>query len=749
MNLSKESGTYALSGTLDDRCLIQVGTLIEKTCNLKLDYQSKSFFNVEMKNSPKGIKEVHGAINDDGSILTVNFMLTPKIQGGRVDAAALLNKMAELGDKFRTVKAPEGKAEGIWVQANISAKAPMGYARQQVFKSELSALNQLAEELGEVMPENLPDNEQLQALYKKIEGLDAVELIAGGTEYLPPEVKDFAVKTLAYIHGGNSVAIETGYIIMDMYILSAIASCAVNNNMNLGKLNVPMANARMLAEVAVQAPGIVSVPAGIVNLASNSYEVGNEMSGLMNILASSGKAMLFYGTQSQLQGVFAGGQGGENNPLSPVVVHAPKVSLDKLAHFSVAAISKKIGGISKNDHRMLTGAILQGLAPFSKEAQDKVLLQVTNHCTRAYDQNRDIDSEFVMNYAKTLLNCRETLAGLNGHGRIGRTNEVQTNWVEELANPGLFNYFRSEIFAQDLALRKLCDRLCMEVLTKPIHLPVAYCAQGTPGTGKSESSIMLSRRLGIPHINIDAASMPDSYTASAQLLGSGRGIVGSYQAGRLEQAAKCHTGAVVEISDLDHAPQQVRSVLGDLFLQVLSTGEAQSAKGAMFSCANLIFAFTVNLPGGQDESVRKSIGYNRETSRAQLERDVTKQLKQMLSSAFISRIGTPILFDPLDDDVSIVIIENAMRKAVASAAERCGFKQIDISMDLNTARQAHKTLSADTVSGGARVIIEHGRALAAQAFTEVIDKLRTMKFQGLHIRWAENKLMIEAVIEAA
>ena len=139
-----------------------------------------------------------------------------------------------------------------------------------------------------------------------------------------------------------------------------------------------------------------------------------------------------------------------------------------------------------------------------------------------------------------------------------------------------------------------------------------YCAEGTPATGKSESTVLLAEWLGIPYICIDAASMSSSHTAAAQLLGSGRGIVGSYQSGRLEQAAKHHAGAVIEVSDLDHAVPEVRAAMADLFLQILENGEAQSATGAMFSCANLIFVFTMNLPGGQDAKVHQGIGFQKQ-----------------------------------------------------------------------------------------------------------------------------------------
>src|SRR5512137_1250561 len=125
--------------------------------------------------------------------------------------------------------------------------------------------------------------------------------------------------------------------------------------------------------------------------------------------------------------------------------------------------------------------------------------------------------------------ARPHLSGLSPRPRAGRAPEVQERFTRVLTDPGLLPFLEDHLLAQDQALEQLVSRLVMESLTRPSHQPIRYCAQGPPGTGKSESAVLLAQRLGIPYVNIDAASMPDYYTASSQLLGSGRGIVMSYQ----------------------------------------------------------------------------------------------------------------------------------------------------------------------------------------------------------------------------
>ena len=169
-------------------------------------------------------------------------------------------------------------------------------------------------------------------------------------------------------------------------------------------------------------------------------------------------------------------------------------------------------------------------------------------------------------FVSDAIAASETLGGLATRPRTGRDPHVQTHFVTQLTDVALLPYLADKLYGQTPALTILVERLRTEVMARAHHQPMRYCAQGTPGTGKSCSAVMLADRLDVPYVNIDAASMPDYYTASAQLLGSGRGIVGSFQAGRLEQAAKHHRGCVVEVSDIDHAPPTVRGPLADLFL---------------------------------------------------------------------------------------------------------------------------------------------------------------------------------------
>jgi len=197
------------------------------------------------------------------------------------------------------------------------------------------------------------------------------------------------------------------------------------------------------------------------------------------------------------------------------------------------------------------------------------------------------------------------------------------------------------------------------------------------------------------------------------------------------------------VSDLDHAVPAVRSVIADLFLQVLETGEAQSASGAMFSCANVIFAFTMNLPGGMDEAIRKGIGFNNSPGRSDVSKRVASEIKTMLSSAFLSRIGTPILFEPLEDEALGVILENGIRTAIFSAAENLHFPILGVVLDKGLGKCLIGSLETSITASGARGLLEHGRSLAAKAFLQLQQSNRKISEKTLFVHMTpEGKLAI-------
>jgi len=664
----------------------------------------------------RGILAIQGSYKPDDDIVEIVILLVEGSAQARSGVSAVFQKLAALSDRVHCLE-PEIDNDRVALRMLLSVKAAMlSLSRQETFIDELKKLDDLARLLQEEIPSDKTDQE-LEAAYRKVrEVLEPVRPLAQAEPDLEPAHVAWAREILDYLGGAAPVAIAAPSLAFADYAQALLARVTMETGGSLGRLAVPSISTQGLVELVRRAPGFVVVPVESISLGASRYELGNEVRALLATLVAGGRSPIFMGTYEELQGVFHGGQGAASDPLMPVVRHIPDVALPALAEAAVQVASRPHGGLPPARRKELTGWVLAALDGRGDSQQQRILPLVARKVAADYFAGHYPGPGATTGFADRAAALSETFAGLCVHPRAMRTAEVQTAWVRTLASPELLATFREHLLAQDRALEALSRRLAMEVLTRPLHQPLRYCAQGTPGTGKSESAQLLAQVLDVPFVVIDAASMSDAYTVTSQLLGSSRGIVNSYQPGRLEQVAKHHCGAVVEICDIDHAPPPVQSALAALCFQVLENGEAQSSAGGMFSCANIIFAFTMNLPGGMDEAVRRNgIGYNNAPTSRTVMRKIVNEIKGMLSGAFLSRIGTPILFEPLDGDALAAIMERAVAEAVRAAAEHLGRPVPAVVIGAGVGRAVLATLEASVIAFGARAILEHGRALAAEA----------------------------------
>jgi hypothetical protein len=698
--------------------LRQVADLFSKAVSLELKLASDgTSFTLSARSGtqPQGILSAVGRLGDD-AVISVKAEIFSGPEDVRVSAIQFCWLLSSLGEKIRLCPPPDDAAlvGSLWAELKVKA-APMSLLRSGSLLTELKNLNQLAKLLQAELPAAITDS-ALAKLYAELSGtLSPVFPVGVIAPSAAAELFDFGRRTMDFLSAGLCVALAAPYPILLDAALAALALAGRERNRTLGRLELPSINARGLLELARKAPGTIAASVVTLSLGSSPYELGNEAQSMLAGLTEANTPAVFYGRFEDHQAVFHGGQGGLSDPLRPVLIHAPEIPLELLARFAVTAAGRNQGGLPLSALDELAAGVLAALNGLPPAKQMKILPVVSRKAVSAWASGRKLSPAGMAEFASITAGLSETLSGLSARPRAKRSPQVQDLLTRVLTDPALLRYYQEHLLAQDQALLCLVNRLAGEALTRPPHQPIRYCALGTPATGKSESAALLARRLGVPFVNIDAASMSDYHTAAAQLLGSGRGIVGSHQSGRLEQAAKHHAGAVVEVSDIDHAVPAVQSYMSDLFLQVLDAGEAQSSMGPKFSCANLIFAFTMNLPGGLDERIRKSMGFSRTPSRQEVARGMAVEVKSMLSAAFLSRIGTPIVFDPLEGSALVEIVGRAVQNAVRAAAERLGFAVAAVTVDPGAGEAVLATFQSNLASFGARALLEHARGLSARA----------------------------------
>jgi len=652
--------------------------------------------------------------------ITLRVKLAAEVADGcRADLLVLLRTVRALNDNCRIDVEPASAGTGSDIWSELSMRAtPMSMQREATLMAELDKLTQLARALQA----ELPDHQRAPDLSKIYEPMRDVLEPVHPLAQTSADVAEWARVSVDFLMGGATLALalsDDNLSVMD-YALAALAAAGWDRQVTLGRLMVPAVNARGVLEIASKAPGIVVVPASRVSLGSNVYELGSETRSLLSVLASSGRAAIFHGSLAELQAAFGGGQGGGGDPLRPVLRNVPSVAFQELVRFAVAAAGRRHGGIPPAIEEQLAADAHQALDAAQPAERERLLPLVAGRLVRAWSRGGKPSVDALAGYVGNLRAARETLGGICSRPRARRGEEVQERFARVLASPALLDRFREQLVGQDDPLTEFVARLRAECLTRPLHQPLRLCLEGPPASGKSSSVALLADLLDIPLVNIDAASMNDSYTASAQLLGSGRGIVGSHQAGRLEVVARHHRGAVVEVSDLDHAVPSVRSALADLFLQVLETGEAQSATGTMFGCCNLLFAFTMNLPGNRDQELRKHLGFVTRPTPDDIRSDVASEIRHLLSAAFLSRVGSPILFEPLSSRALAAILERAMVSAVRTASERMHLNVADVVCADQVGDAVLSARELDASCSGARGLLELGRSLATEALLALL-----------------------------
>ena len=718
------SDIWSSAGHREAMC--QVTDLCRRGLSLELDLSADGTSFVSRGNRRDGILSLTGKLTDD-SLITLRIALAEGRDSSRVPSGPFFRHLSSLGSRIRICPPVIGAYNEVTLSVELDVKAvPMSVSREAALLNEITHIDELARILQAELPKQDTDKDLLQKYKEFADVLSPVFPFSAEERGELQGLIQWSDEITSLLAGSLSVAIVSSFPVMTDVSLSALASSLGEKGDSLSLFRSPAVGVKNIADLALKAPGRVVFPAMSITLGSNLYDMGKETTSLLAGLEGIQKPGIFTGPMDQLQSVFHGGQGAIHNPLCPVVSHVPEIPLQTLIRFALRSAGRQSGGLSACEEEKLGNRVQDELHHLSSADQKRILPVIAKKTVQNHLSRGKMAGDSSPGYISRILGFTETLAGLSPRPRAARLPEVQERFVKTLTDPGLLAYFQENLLAQDSALEQLVTRLSMEVLTRPLHQPIRYCAQGTPATGKSESAVLLAARLGIPYINIDAASMPDYHTAASQLLGSGRGIVMSYQAGRLEQAAKHHTGVVIEVSDLDHATPSVRSMLADLFLQALETGEAQSATGSMFPLSNVIFSFTMNLPDGADEAVRKGIGFNNSPSQEEVAKRVISEIKMMLSGAFLSRVGTPILFEPLSGDALSTILERTVLTAVTSAASRLGMDLGHIAAAGGIGQRILSSMKKNILSFGARAILEHGRTLAAEAFIEFI---RTTSFR--------------------
>lgn len=576
------------------------------------------------------------------------------------------------GSYIRLLEILGNLGENVWLQqrgkdfyevAFRVEAAPMGITRMERVSKKVAEIAEVAGVLQEMVVTPDDNHVKLAEKYDKVKNflkpiLPLKDNVAPGNA-----MTKRAGEVMRLLDAGISVAITSEQRIVTDFFMASLATRMMKEGTSLGLYIEGMLQSRGIPDLISKAPGIVAIPSVALSLGTNIYDRAGEMDVIMSVIAEKGTPVLFTGSYPEHQGVFGSGQGSQANPLHPAIVHLDKKDIVFISLLEFALDRCSAGMIPLTPERAVK--IRGNMMKLYKSGELK-----SDNLDLMYplvkSNIKGEEAEFPLTF-DLLSSLRESFRGLRVKASRKRDDNLQQKFFIEMRSGSFQAYLAENLIGQQFALDEAVRRLWSEFLTRPATQPVRMVLQGTPGTGKSEFSLRVAEYFKIPHVSIDTASMQSHHEASSLLLGSGRGIVQSYMPGKLEVMAKHHEGCVVECADLDHCEPSIRGYIADLFLHILDKGYAQTATGETISCANLIIIFTINLPGGKDETVLKGMGFNSVVSREEVLSRTVKEIKAMFSGAFVSRTGRPILFKPFSTDEKAAIFEMALHKSIATS----------------------------------------------------------------------------------
>lgn len=215
---------------------------------------------------------------------------------------------------------------------------------------------------------------------------------------------------------------------------------------------------------------------------------------------------------------------------------------------------------------------------------------------------------------------------------------------------------RSAISALARAIRR--SRAGLKSPNRPIG---SFLFLGPTGVGKTEVARSLAEFLFGSEkalIRFDMSEFMERHSI-AKLIGSPPGYVGHEEGGQLTEKLHRQPYAVALFDEIEKAHPDVYNLL----LQVFEDGILTDSQGNTVDCKNAIFILTSNI-GARVIQKDTSLGFKgkADASRKDLEQEVMSMVKQTFPPEFLNRLDEIIIFDELNEDDLMKIIDLQIKK---------------------------------------------------------------------------------------
>jgi ATP-dependent Clp protease ATP-binding subunit ClpB len=212
---------------------------------------------------------------------------------------------------------------------------------------------------------------------------------------------------------------------------------------------------------------------------------------------------------------------------------------------------------------------------------------------------------------------------------------------------GLSDKIKERVIGQDEAVDLVSNailrsRAGISDANRPLG---SFLFLGPTGVGKTEVAKALAEQLFDSEnklIRIDMSEYMEKHSV-ARLIGAPPGYVGYEEGGQLSEAVRRNPYSIILLDEIEKAHPDVFNVL----LQVLDDGRITDGKGTVVDFKNTIIIMTSNL-GSR---------YLLEMDMKEASEKVYEELKTTMKPEFINRIDEIVMFNPLNSDVVVKIVD--------------------------------------------------------------------------------------------
>jgi ATP-dependent Clp protease ATP-binding subunit ClpC len=253
--------------------------------------------------------------------------------------------------------------------------------------------------------------------------------------------------------------------------------------------------------------------------------------------------------------------------------------------------------------------------------------------------------------------------------RIGESEGSRLlNMEEDLAD---------KVIGQNEAVKKLTKAIqrTRAGLKDPNQPIGSFIFLGPTGIGKTETAKVLSRYLFDNEdslIRVDMSEYMEKFAVS-RLVGAPPGYIGYEEGGQLTEKVRRKPYSVILLDEIEKAHPDVFNIL----LQVLDEGFVTDSLGRKIDFRNTIIIMTSNIGSRQLKDFGRGVGFAtkaiQDGESEHAKGVIQNALKKTFAPEFLNRIDDVIVFNSLDEEDMLKIIEISLNK-LYKRVEEMGYK---------------------------------------------------------------------------